>query len=76
MPDEQHYVGTLLELDEALPLLPQLEAHIMNVAYKHWQQTLRIEEERRNSEAAASPPPDSRPQPRDPSAGESTSASS
>ncbi|KAI0297855.1 hypothetical protein B0F90DRAFT_1608898, partial [Multifurca ochricompacta] len=47
MSDEQHYVGTLLELDEALMRLPDIEAHITYIAYMHWQQTLGIEEQRR-----------------------------
>ncbi|KAI0289903.1 hypothetical protein B0F90DRAFT_1825757 [Multifurca ochricompacta] len=46
MSDEQHYVGTLLELDEALMRLPDIEAHITYIAYMHWQQTLGIEEQR------------------------------
>lgn len=72
MPDEQHYVGTLLKLDEALPLLPQIEAHIMNVAYEHWRQTVAIEEGRRNGEATARSSPHSR----DSSEGESKTVSS
>jgi hypothetical protein len=44
MPDEIHYVGTLLELDEALSLLPEIEAHIMKIAYFHWQNTVEIEQ--------------------------------
>jgi hypothetical protein len=46
MPDEKHYVGTLLELDKALLLLPGFEAHIMKTAYIHWQKTVEIEQER------------------------------
>lgn len=45
MPDEVNYVGTLLELDEALSRLHGLEAHIMNVAYLHWRDTVEIERE-------------------------------
>jgi hypothetical protein len=51
MPDEKNYVGTLLELEEALPLLPDVEAHIMEIAYLHWQRTVEIEEMRRNGGA-------------------------
>jgi hypothetical protein len=47
MPDEKHYVGTLLELDEALRRLPQMEAHIASTAYRNWQRTVQIEEQRR-----------------------------
>jgi len=45
MPDEMNYVGTLLELDVALSRLHGLEAHIMNVAYLHWRETVKIEQE-------------------------------
>jgi len=72
MPDEQDYVGTLLELDEALPLLPQIEAHITDVAYKHWRQAVALEEGRRNGEATVH----SSPHARDSSEGESKIASS
>jgi hypothetical protein len=75
MSDEQNYVGTLLELEEALRVLPQVEAHVMNIAYKRWQQTVAIEKERRISDAAAGLP-NSPPHPRDSSAGESTLGSS
>jgi len=47
MPDEKHYVGTLLELDEALQRLPQMEAHITSIAYRNWRRTVQIEEQRR-----------------------------
>ena len=47
MPDEKHYVGTLLELDEALQRLPQMEAHITSAAYWNWRRTVQIEEQRR-----------------------------
>ena len=54
MPDEKYYVGTLLELDEAVKLLPVFEAHITEVAYWHWLHTVKIEEERlREAEAEA-----------------------
>jgi hypothetical protein len=46
MSDEMHYVGTLLELDEALQRPPQMEAHITSVAYWNWQRTVQIEEQR------------------------------
>lgn len=49
MPDEKHYVGTLLELDKALSLLPGFEGHIVKTAYVHWQDTVEIEQERLNS---------------------------
>ena len=48
MPDEKNYVGTLLELEEALPLLPIREAHITEIAYLHWRRTLEIEGMRQN----------------------------
>jgi hypothetical protein len=51
MPDEKHYVGTLLDLGEALSLLPGFEAHIMEVSYSHWQRTVEIEQELLNGEA-------------------------
>jgi hypothetical protein len=51
MPDEKHYVGTLLELDEALQRLPQMEAHIASTAYWNWQRTIQIEEQQRRAEA-------------------------
>ena len=51
MPDEKYYVGTLLELDEALPRLPGFEAHIMKISYSHWRRTVEIEQERLNGEA-------------------------
>jgi hypothetical protein len=51
MPDEEHYVGTLLELEDALLRLSRLEAHIMSVAYAHWQDTVEIERERLNGES-------------------------
>ena len=50
MPDEKYYVGTLLELDEALPRLPGFEAHIMNVSYSYWRRTVEIEQARLNDE--------------------------
>lgn len=53
MPDEKHYVGTLLELDEALKCLPRMEAHITQIAYWHWQRTVEIEEERLSTAAEA-----------------------
>ncbi len=56
MPDEKHYVGTLLELDEAVKRLSAFEAHITEVAYWHWLHTIRIEEERlREAEAERHP---------------------
>ncbi len=51
MPDEKHYVGTLLSLEEALPRLPSIEAHIMEIAYLHWRRTVEFEQESLNSEA-------------------------
>ena len=53
MPDEEHYVGTLLELDEALKRLPQMQAHITQIAYWHWRRTVEIEEERLSTAAEA-----------------------
>jgi hypothetical protein len=47
MPDEVNYVGTLLELEEALSSLPGIEAHITNVAYTHWRETVEIEQIRK-----------------------------
>lgn len=44
MLDEVNYVGRLLELEEALSRLPRIEAHITNVAYTHWRETVEIEE--------------------------------
>ncbi|KAF8486781.1 NUDIX hydrolase domain-like protein [Russula ochroleuca] len=55
MPDEEHYVGTLLELDDALSLLSRLEAHIMKIAYSHWQNTVEIEQERLSGESDRHP---------------------
>ena len=52
MPDEKHYVGTLLELDEALRRLPQMEAHITQMAYWYWRRTVQTEE-RLRTEAEA-----------------------
>lgn len=51
MPDEKHYVGTLLELDDALSRLRGFEAHITGISYSHWRRTLEIEQELLNSEA-------------------------
>jgi hypothetical protein len=51
MPDEKYYVGTLLELDEALSRLSGIEAHITDVSYSHWRRTVEIEQELQNSEA-------------------------
>jgi len=53
MPDEEHYVGTLLELEEALKCLPRMEAHITQIAYWHWQRTVEIEEERSSTAPSA-----------------------
>jgi hypothetical protein len=75
MADEKNYVGTLLGLDEALRVLPAVEAHVMNVAYQHWQQTVAVEKERQISDAATGLP-NSPPDPRDSSVGESASVSS
>lgn len=47
MPDETSYVGTLLEINEALEVLPGLEAQIAEVAYKLWKYTMQVEEEAR-----------------------------
>jgi hypothetical protein len=56
MPDEEHYVGTLLEPEEAVKRLSALEAHITEVAYRHWLHTVRVEEERlREAEAERHP---------------------
>ena len=62
MPDEMNYVGTLLELDVALSRLHGLEAHIMNVAYLHWRETVKIEQELldRESDRRQRPSPSSR----------------
>lgn len=49
MPNEKHYVGTLLELNEALPLLPGFEAHITEVSYFLWRETVEIEQELREA---------------------------
>ena len=51
MPDEKYYVGTLLELDEALSRLPGFEAHIMEISYSYWRRTVEIEQEVLNGEA-------------------------
>jgi hypothetical protein len=51
MPDEKNYVGTLLDLGEALSRLPRFEAHIMEVSYSYWQGTVEIEQELLNGEA-------------------------
>jgi hypothetical protein len=51
MPDEKDYVGTLLELEEALSLLPGIEAHITEISYSHWRNTVEIEQELLKSEA-------------------------
>ncbi|KAI0290014.1 hypothetical protein BC826DRAFT_574963 [Russula brevipes] len=48
MPNESHYVGTLLELEEALRLLPPVEAHVTEVAHWHWRRT--VEKVRRESD--------------------------
>jgi hypothetical protein len=40
MPNESHYVGTLLELEEALRLLPPMEAHVTEVAHWYWRHTV------------------------------------
>lgn len=44
MPDEKYYVGTLLELDEALSRLPMFEAHITEISYSYWRRTVEIEQ--------------------------------
>ncbi|KAI0278924.1 hypothetical protein BGY98DRAFT_971193 [Russula aff. rugulosa BPL654] len=51
MPDEKHYVGRLLELEEALLRLPGFEAHITEISYSHWRRTVEIEQELLNREA-------------------------
>lgn len=51
MPDEKHYVGRLLELEEALLRLPGFEAHITEISYSHWRRTVGIEQELLNREA-------------------------
>lgn len=51
MPDEKHYVGTLLELEDALSRLPGFEAHVTKISYSHWQDTVEIEKRLLNSEA-------------------------
>lgn len=48
MPDEQFYVGTLLELDEALKLLPPSESRVTEMAYRLWKYTLELEKEARS----------------------------
>lgn len=48
--DEVYYVGTLLELEEALRRLPRREAHITEIAYQHWLYTVETEERGRNAE--------------------------
>ncbi|KAI9463930.1 hypothetical protein F5148DRAFT_1210563 [Russula earlei] len=52
MPDEMSYVGKLLELEEALSLLPPLEGYITRMAYLQWRRTIEIEERRQSDEAA------------------------
>ena len=51
MPDEKYYVGTLLELDEALSRLSTFEAHITKTSYSYWRRTVEIEQELLNGEA-------------------------
>jgi hypothetical protein len=51
MPDEKYYVGTLLELDEALSRLQGFEAHITAISYSHWRRTVEIEQEILSGEA-------------------------
>lgn len=41
MPDEQAYVGTLLDVHEAVQLMSQDEALITTVAYNLWVETRR-----------------------------------
>jgi hypothetical protein len=55
MPNEKHYVGKLLELDEALSRLPGFEAHITEVSYLYWRRTIEIERELPNTEAGNRP---------------------
>jgi hypothetical protein len=55
MPDEKNYVGTLLDIENALPLLYGFEAHIMRVSYLHWRNTVEIERGLLNSEADRRP---------------------
>lgn len=50
MPDEQTYVGTLLDLEEALKLLSPSEGRVALMAYRLWKQTLELEEEARNKD--------------------------
>ncbi|KAI0000752.1 hypothetical protein BJV74DRAFT_110510 [Russula compacta] len=50
MPDEVHYVGKLLELEEALRRLPRFQAHITETVYRHWLYTVETEERGRNAE--------------------------
>lgn len=50
MPDEQAYVGTLLELEEALGLLSPSEGRVTLMAHRLWKQTLELEEEARNKD--------------------------
>jgi hypothetical protein len=52
MPDEKNYVGTLLELEEALELLPGIEAHITKISYSHWRHTVEVEQELLNTSEA------------------------
>lgn len=52
MPDEKYYVGTLLDLDEALSRLPSIEAHITEISYLHWRRTVEIEQELLNNTEA------------------------
>jgi hypothetical protein len=53
MPDEKDYVGTLLELNDALRRLPGIEAHITEISYSHWRRTVEIEQELLNSQLQA-----------------------
>ena len=50
MPDEKNYVGTLLELEDALLRLPRFEAHITQICYSHWRRTVEIDQELLNGE--------------------------
>jgi len=54
MPDEKHYVGRLLKLEEALLRLPMFEAHITEISYSHWRRTVEIEQELSNPEPCMS----------------------
>ena len=56
MPDEQAYVGTLLDVHEAVQLMSQDEALITTVAYNLWVETRRRQDREREREQHATQP--------------------